>query len=32
MLPLTRKELKINEDAKVCYICRVRFLKISLKT
>ena len=27
MFPLTRKELKSNEDAKVCYICRLRFLK-----
>ena len=27
MLPLTRKELKSHEDEKVCYICRIRFLK-----
>ena len=27
MLPLTRKKLKSHEDAKVCYICRIRFLK-----
>ena len=27
MLPLTRKELKSHEDAKLCYICRIRFFK-----
>ena len=27
MLPLKRKELKSQEDAKVCYICKIRFLK-----
>ena len=27
MLLLTREELKSHEDAKVCYICGIRFLK-----
>ena len=27
MLPLTRKELKSHEDAKICYICRIRFFE-----
>ena len=27
MLPLTIKELKSNEDAKVCYICGKYFIK-----
>ena len=27
MLLLTREELKSHEDAKVCYICGMRFLK-----
>ena len=31
MLPLTKEELKSHLDAEVCYICRKRFLKKSLK-
>ena len=27
MLPLTRKELESHEEAKVCYICLIRFFK-----
>ena len=27
MLPLTKKELKSHQDAKVCYICGKRILK-----
>ena len=31
MLPLTKKELKSHQDAKVCYICRKRFIKKFVK-
>ena len=31
MLPLTRKELESNEDAKVCYICGKSFFRNSLE-
>ena len=27
MLPLTKKELKLHQDATECYICGKRFLK-----
>ena len=27
MLPLTKKELKLHQDATACYICRKTFLK-----
>ena len=27
MLPLTKKDLKSHQDAKVCYICRKRILR-----
>ena len=27
MLKLTRKELELNADAKVCFICGIRFFK-----
>ena len=30
MLPLTNKELKAHEDAKICYICGNYFIKNSL--
>ena len=30
MLPLTNKELKAHEDAKICYICGKCFIKNSL--
>ena len=30
-LPLTKEELKSDEDAKVCYICKKKFQKSSLK-
>ena len=30
MLPLTNKELKAHEDAKICYICGKYFIKNSL--
>ena len=30
MLPLTKEELKLHQDAKACYICRKRFLKYLL--
>ena len=29
MLPLTNKELKAHEDAKICYICGKYFIKNS---
>ena len=28
MLPLTKKELKLHQDPRECYICRKRFLKM----
>ena len=31
MLPLTRKELESHEEAKVCYICLIRFFKRLIK-
>ena len=32
MLPLTKEELKSHQDAKVCYICGKRILKIFSKS
>ena len=31
MIPLTKEELKSNQDAKVCYICKKEFYRSSLK-
>ena len=31
MLPLTKEELKLNQDAKVCYICGKNILKTFAK-
>ena len=31
MLPLTKEELKLHQDATKCYICRKRILQSSLK-